>query len=1260
MALANVAWLLAANGKRVLVMDWNLESPGLDRFFHPFLPAGQPETGGVADLLRGFTVRLTDAAERPVDWYVDLARVRPHAVTLNWEHFPDEGRIDFMAAGRRDNTYVAAVLRTLDWDRFFNAGGDDFIRALREDMAANYDYILIDSCAGRSDITDLCTVHLPDAVVACFTLNDQGIQGTFEQAEAVLRTPKRAIRVFPVPARVEQAEQERLNAGRAAAAQRFVGQPEHLPEGDRRRYWLDVEIPYQPLYAYEEMLATIGDMPGQRASLLSSYERLTGYLTAHEVVALPWADERLRLATRNRFMRASVVGPDPVVLRCADVDAIWVEWITEVLAAVDTEIFGGGDPDVRIPSAARELVVISARSVRAAERFPPGQTGLRQRLGVYVDDVGNLPAFPRKTSARLHEQPEYVAIDRLLALVGYAGPRRPVVSLRYPGTPPAVVAVPAANQNFVGRENELRAVRQTLLRKGRSGAPVVLHGWGGIGKTQIAVEYAHRFRNAYDVVWYVTCDPAVYINASLVDLARELGLTVGPSDNIAEINLTVLRALTSGEPYRRWLLIFDNAGAVEQIEPFLQRSMGDVLITSRSAAWPDQFGSVGVDVFSRAESVALLQSRVGSLSAPDADKVAEALGDLPIAVATAAAYLRDTGFEVAHYLRSIEESGPGALLSPAVEQTWDLLLERLETRSRAAIRLLQLCSVMAPAIALPLIYSDEMADMLKPHDQAVADRYMRGSLVQALNQLALIKVDLSASRLTVHRLLQHVVRQRMSADELARTRHEVHLVLAGLRPHDDVDDPDSWPRFRMLWSHLDVSGAAACPDESVRSLLIDRVRYVWRRGTVVQAEREARRILAGWHALLDDLAEDADPLPLRRQILQLSFHLAVILRDLGRFEEARRLDETTYAGQEKLLGRAHPQTLMTAGGVAADLQVRGRYREALEHHATTYAAWVEHFGEDFPQTMNARISLAASHRLLGEHREARRHDQEIHDRLRGFPSADRTMIALRIADHIGRDLRAAGEYRESVRHLRTVAQTAAEAFGADSPFASGVAVNLAVSLRSTGRADESAALLQSTYERLVETHGVNDFVALACRLSWSLSLLAVGEAEQARDELSVVHDVYRERLGADHPHTVVALLNLAMMARAEGDVGRANRLAEKAAAEATRILGPQHLYALAAAMNLAVTVAESGDVASAAAAMAKVCDALDDTLGQEHPETLRARANLALAESAETGGPVDNGEIIERLSASLGSGHPAVSAFRNGRYLHWLIDPEPF
>ena len=182
----------------------------------------------------------------------------------------------------------------------------------------------------------------------------------------MLRTPKRTIRVFPVPTRVEQAELDRLTAARATAGQRFVGQPAHLSDGDRRRYWLDVEIPYQSPYAYEEMLATVGDMPGQRASLLSSYERLTGYLTDHEVETLPWAEERLRLAARNLYLRSSVIGPDPVILRCADADGIWAEWLGEVLAAVDTEVVDDSDPEVRVPPTARELVVISAGSHRAA------------------------------------------------------------------------------------------------------------------------------------------------------------------------------------------------------------------------------------------------------------------------------------------------------------------------------------------------------------------------------------------------------------------------------------------------------------------------------------------------------------------------------------------------------------------------------------------------------------------------------------------------------------------------------------------------------------------------------------------------------------------------------------------------------------------------------------------------------------------------------------------------------------------------------
>src|SRR5581483_11872905 len=134
--------------------------------------------------------------------------------------------------------------------------------------------------------------------------------------------------------------------------------------------------------------------------------------------------------------------------------------------------------------------------------------------------------------------------------------------------------------------------------------------------------------------------------------------------------------------------------------------------------------------------------------------------------------LAETGRPVADYLRQIDGQEPGVLRA---QSTWDRSLERLRQQSTGAYRLLQLFSVLAPEIALALIYSDEMASVLKPYDKSVADRYVRGSLVQQMNRLALLRLDLAAGEIHVHRLLQRVVRQRMARADLDEARHQVHL-----------------------------------------------------------------------------------------------------------------------------------------------------------------------------------------------------------------------------------------------------------------------------------------------------------------------------------------------------------------------------------------------------------------------------------------------------------------------------------------------------
>ncbi|MBL7257893.1 FxSxx-COOH system tetratricopeptide repeat protein [Paractinoplanes lichenicola] len=1266
MALANVAWILAASGKRVLVADWDLESPGLHRFFRPFIdPQALADSGGVIELVRGYEQATLQDVERDDDWHRDYARVSRHAFTIDWDHFPEGGTLDFLGAGSQNQDYARSVYER-DWDEFYERlGGGQLFDALREDMKKRYDYALIDSRTGWSDVAGICTVHMPDVLVDCFTFSEQGIDGAATVAANVsAQQGRRQIRILPVPMRVDLAELQRADAGRLAARQRFTGLPAGMAARERDAYWSTVEVPYVPFYAYEETLATFGDRPGSRSSMLAAYETITHYVTGGEISALPPMEESLRERTAARFVRPAILPETTIALRYAPDDRLWAEWITKVLESAGVTVnVVAVDPDAdSVPTPeGRPLTVVSGSNARAEQARVPSGRDPRTPLVAYVSDVSALRGQAERDSTFLVGQPEEVAVARLLRLVGHPSDEfdRARIGLRFPGRSTVLFNAPIRNVQFTGREKDLLDLRSQLQTSGSpvvlSGAsPVALQGMGGIGKTQVAMEYAHRFRNAYDFVWWIDADPVTFVDTQLSDLARELGLA--PDGGIADQAQAVLGALRRGRTLSRWLVIFDNAEDIAAVSRFLPSGPGGhVIVTSRDAGWSERAQVVQVDVFDRRESVAHLRRRVPSLRGEDAARLAELLGDLPIAVAAAGAWLADTGAPIDDYLEHIDRFGPANL-----ESVWDLSLKRLEERSAAAYRLLTLCSVLAPQIALDLIYSDRMAELLSPLDPMVTDAMYRGALIQQINRLALLKLDIGGGQIHVHRIVQHVVRQRLAPEQLDEARRQVHLVLAAARPTGEVDDPATWPRFRQLWPHLEVSRAYESHEESVRRLIIDRVRYVWQSGGYNDGRRLAEEYVRRWTALRDELGDEFARASLSRQLLQLQFHLANILRDRADFAEARALDEKVLAEQRELLGDYHPNTLTTAGGLGASLRALGLYADALRLDERTTAAWTEIFGEDVLRTMMAMNNLASSLRLSGRVREARDRERHLYERCTLVLGEHHT-LTLTVGSNLGRDLREAGEYVESIVLLSDVLNRNRQALGDNSPRTYSVMANLAVSERSAGRTREAAARLDTAYDNLNRLLGPDSPETLACRLSRAVSLAAIGEPDTAADEMARVERSYRTSLGASHPHTLTCLSNRSTVARATGDLGTARRLAGEAAEGFERRLGADHPYTLAARMNQAIFTAEWGAVPDAYAMIVPIVERIEDVLGAQHPDTARAVANLTLIRADIQGRNAGaERDAIRRLRDALGETHPAVEAMREGRYLHRTLDPHPF
>jgi len=212
MALANLAWLLASAGNRVLAVDWDLESPGLHRYFHPFLTIDKElrDTPGVIDLVREYAATTTrpgehDEVQLDQQEMERAADIQRFATSLEYE-FPGQGLIDLVPAGRQTPTY-SEVVSTFDWDVLYRRlGGAPLLDALRSEMRRQYDYVLIDSRTGLSDTAGICTLQLPDVVVVCFTMSTQSIDGAVAVARSIRSQRREQVQVFPVPMRVEDGE----------------------------------------------------------------------------------------------------------------------------------------------------------------------------------------------------------------------------------------------------------------------------------------------------------------------------------------------------------------------------------------------------------------------------------------------------------------------------------------------------------------------------------------------------------------------------------------------------------------------------------------------------------------------------------------------------------------------------------------------------------------------------------------------------------------------------------------------------------------------------------------------------------------------------------------------------------------------------------------------------------------------------------------------------------------------------------------------
>ncbi|WP_050799874.1 FxSxx-COOH system tetratricopeptide repeat protein [Streptomyces himastatinicus] len=936
-------------------------------------------------------------------------------------------------------------------------------------------------------------------------------------------------------------------------------------------------------------------------------------------VAHAWARqlerELMELRAREEGARSGAPpsrAPRAFAVVHADEDRQWADWIAHLLRANGQRVVAVGwerpfaDDVTQILLFSEHFFVAGVRSSIDWE-----ETIAHLPVAVVVGDCVLPPAVnplvPLDLRGLDRNASERVLLRKLDVV---PSPARPSAVA---GVPAVWDGVPRRNPRFTGRDALLVAVHDRLEAAPADTAVVALVGLPGIGKTQLAAEYAHRFAGRYDMVWWASGSDLTTLEGRLAMLAPD-GSVRGALD-----------ALRRGDPYERWLLVLDGADDPESIADLLPAGRGHVLITSRNRAWADHYAELlDVPPLSREESVAFVRRRAPRIGEADADRLAAAVEDLPLPLDQTAGWLDGSSTPVAEYVRMVSDGEPNPVRAAAdypmpYHSTFKDLITRLRETTKAAAELLNLCALFDPGPVPLALLRAVPADQVSPAVAALLENPSQLDLAMGkLVQRSVVRVADDA--VWMSRFVRDAVRRRAP-----RNARLVRRALAMADP-GRPDDPTTWPRYAELLPHLESS------DTTSRGIVLGFVRYLTLSGDYERGMRLAERVGGDAHdltvcraTLLRETGDYAKAEALDRSVLVdlveadapgaplAMARLAGDLRGLGRYDEAYQL----ACQQRDLCAVRFPggglDAWLAHRSVARSLRMLGRYTEAAEISGIALEGLRDELGPGALPTLSAETDLAYDLRLSGRYEDAlllqkasgKRHREVLGD------EHPWTLVA---AYHRGLCEWSYGATKTGLHRIRDVRRRAERVLGAEAPTSLVIASGLARNLRRTGN---------------------------------------LGQAAEISEPLAARYDGW---LGARHPYTIGARANRALVLMGADDRARA---LEETLADMTTALGPRHPWTLGIALNASAIQSPT----DACAMSRETAHRAAKVLGERHPLTLLAQVALAADLRAIRGGR-DEADVIEEvalraLGAVLGPDHPETVAARDRIRPVWDFEPLP-
>ncbi|MDG4759084.1 tetratricopeptide repeat protein [Micromonospora sp. WMMD710] len=610
--------------------------------------------------------------------------------------------------------------------------------------------------------------------------------------------------------------------------------------------------------------------------------------------------------------------------------------------------------------------------------------------------------------------------------------------------------LPLGSAVFEGRN--VGVLAEALLRAGGNSVVgrAAVYGLAGIGKTELALRYAHTFRDRYRVVWWITADTPQNIDLGLAAMSTRLH----PVGTLADAQVWAVDWLQNN---RDWLLILDDVQDVTDVEPLLGQltGRGEVVITTRRSLGVARWARLGLtsvrlDALDRAASVRMLTRLTGLDDEHGAGRLADELGGHPLALEQAAAYLGQhagMSFDDYHDLLThrfgtvTADAGEGGSRGRTAAQVWRVSMGAVTVRSPLASQVWSVLAWLAPD-ALP-------EDVLLPLTRSGP------ALGDALALLASYSlVNRADGLVSSHRLVQAVARsEQTSGEDDAGAAALAATVLRSAIPADPIANVAGWPRWNLLLPHIDALLDNSGPLRLTPNLLYaveQAATYRLFQGQVPAAITHFEQVVAGRRRMLGD--EHPDTLTSRH-------NLASAYQTAGRVDEAIVLHEHVLSVYRRMLGDEHPDTLASQNNLARAYQSAGRAEQAIELLLRVFTASRRVLGEDHPDTLASRNNLALAIADEGRLPEAfTLLEQVLADRRRVLGDDHPATLATR--HNLTYILQRLGRLDEAATELHRVLADRRRVLGDDHPDTLGTRSALALVLAAANRPDEAIRLLE--------------------------------------------------------------------------------------------------------------------------------------------------------------------------------------------------------